>query len=304
MRLLLCGATGFIGTKLIDEMLRGGHSVHLLTRNPENIPTQLQNKVPSSVWDGHKVGQWAENLNSVDAVINLSGESIAGKRWTPAQKRRIVDSRIQSTRALVAAIKKANIRPKALINASAVGYYGNVPEGDVKESSPKGEGFLSETCLLWEEEARRAFDLGLRVVTIRTGIVLEKSQGALAKMLLPFRLFIGGPLGSGKQWFPWIHLEDEVRAIRFVLEDPKLQGPVNLTAPNPVRLKEFCKVLGSVLGRPSWAPVPAFVLKIILGEMASLLLEGQRAMPEKLAAAGFKFRYPDLQPALQAILKS
>jgi len=200
-------------------------------------------------------------------------------------------------------MKDAAAKPKVFISSSAVGYYGNVDEGEVLESHPKGRGFLADTCERWENEARKAEALGIRTVLLRIGIVLEKGGGALGKMLPPFRLFAGGPIGSGKQWFPWIHRADVVDIILFAIKTEALKGPVNMTAPTPLRMKEFSAGLGDAIHRPSWAPVPAFALKTLLGEMADMLLEGQKAVPKKLIGAGYRFRYPELGRALKSIFK-
>jgi uncharacterized protein (TIGR01777 family) len=246
-------------------------------------------------------GPWVEKLEGADAVINLAGESIAAKRWTAAQKELIVNSRLDATKVLVDAIGRVSAKPSVLVNASAVGYYGNVESGDVTEDHAKGTGFLADTCVRWEAEANRAKTLGGRVVIIRIGIVLEKGGGALSKMIPPFQMFLGGPLGSGRQWFPWVHREDVIGAILFALQNPNLSGPVNAVSPNPVTMKEFCKALGRAMHRPSSAPVPAFMVKLLLGEMSEMLLTGQRAVPKKLQDAGYRFRYPELDNALAAI---
>lgn len=255
-------------------------------------------------WDAEKDGPWSQSIDGAQAVINLTGEPIAAKPWTPHQKRLLLTSRINSTKAIVQAIAKAKIKPAVLINASAVGFYGNVPEGDVTEMNHAGEGFLADVCSAWEKEALKAADYGVRVVLLRIGIVMEMGGGALAKMLPPFKMFAGGPLGSGKQWFPWIHRDDIVGAILFALKNPAISGPINLTAPTPVRMNEFCSELGRAMGRPSWAPVPGFALKLLLGEMSEMLLNGQKVIPQKLLQAGYKFKYPDLRESLRTILKA
>lgn len=299
MKIILTGGTGFIGTPLRQRLLEKGYEVLLLTRNPASIPSQKGLTV--AAWDGKTVRDESVRLQGVDAVINLAGEPIATKRWTQKQKEKILSSRIDATRAIVFAMAKSAKRPSVLINASAVGFYGNVPEGDVTDDHPRGTDFLAETCSRWEEEARAAEPLGVRVVRLRIGIVLAEEGGALRKMLLPFKLFAGGPPGSGRQWFPWIHRDDVIGAILFALDHPNLSGPVNLTTPAPVTMKEFCKSLGKAIRRPSWAPVPAFVLKAILGEMAEVVLSGQRAIPKKLMEGGYKFRYPALGEALASL---
>ncbi len=299
MKILLAGATGFIGKSLVAALLKNGHEIILLTRHPEKV--SLQNGLTPVAWDGKHAGEWAAEAQGAAAVINLAGEGIADKRWSKERKKALTDSRIFSTRALAAFIKNSPKKPAVFINASAVGYYGNVPSGEVPENFKKGGGFLADLCDQWESAARTVESAGVRTVMLRLGIVLEKGGGALAKMLFPFQIFAGGPLGSGQQWFPWVHREDVVGAILFALENPNLSGPVNITAPNPVMIKEFCAELGKVLHRPSWAPVPAFALKIILGEMSEMLLGGQKAVPQKLTVAGYRFKYPNLQNALRSI---
>jgi uncharacterized protein (TIGR01777 family) len=248
------------------------------------------------------LGAWEGALDGADGVINLTGESIAAGRWTQRRKDTIRLSRIKTTQALVAAIAKAKEKPKFLLNASAVGYYG--PHGDevLTEESGPGNDFLSRVCVEWEEEAKRAESYGLRVIRLRTGIVLGRGGGALAKMVPPFKLFAGGPLGTGRQWMSWIQIADEVGLILFLMDNPDAHGAVNATAPNPTTMKEFCKTLGQVLGRPSWAPVPAFVLRLLLGEMADMLLTGQRVLPAAAQRLGYSFHYPTLYEALQACM--
>ena len=303
MQIVLTGGTGFIGKTLTRRLAQAGHRVILLTRRPEAVRQSSEDSVQIVSWDGKTLGPWVPSLNGADAVVNLAGEPIAAKRWTPAQKARILSSRMDATGALVAAIAQAKKRPSVLVNASAVGYYGSVESGDVTESHPRGRGFLADTCERWEQEARKAEALGVRVVLLRFGIVLEKDGGALAKMLPPFKFFAGGPLGSGRQWLPWIHREDLIGAVLFVLERARLSGPVNVTAPEPVTMKQFCAALGKSLHRPSWAPVPAFLLRTALGEMSEMLLTGQRVIPQKLETSGYRFRYPRIEEALYSVLQ-
>lgn len=297
MKIILAGATGFIGKSLIESLLKDRHSIFLLTRrdiNAENV-TVLQ-------WDARTLDKWSKQIDGADAVINLSGESIAAKRWSDNQKKRLTDSRILSTRVLVQAIAMASKKPKTLINASAVGYYGHVAENDVTETHSPANDFLGRLCAAWEAEAVKAEELGVRVVLPRIGIVLGGDGGALQKMVLPFKFFAGGPLGSGHQWMPWIHLDDVIAGLQFLLNHPAIHGAINFTAPDPVRMKEFCKTLGDVLHRPSWAPVPSFILKRLLGEMAAIVLNGQKAVPKKLIDSGFEFKYTDLKNAITAAL--
>jgi uncharacterized protein (TIGR01777 family) len=252
-------------------------------------------------WDVTRPSTWQSTVEGVDGVIHLAGEPIAAKRWSPAQKLRLRESRIDTTRAIVDAIAEARSKPRFLISASAVGYYG--PHGDetITEESPPGNDFLAELCTAWEAEATKAKGLGLRVALLRTGIVLGKGRGALAKMVPPFKFFMGGRLGSGKQWFPWIHLEDEVGLIKFVIENDKAEGAFNLTSPNPVTMDQFCKALGKVLNRPAWAPVPASVLYLTLGEMAEMLLTGQRAVPQAALRLGYNFHFNRVDEALESL---
>jgi uncharacterized protein len=302
MRVIIAGGSGLIGRRLIVELLQARLEVIVLSRRPENV-RKIFPLVRAEFWDA-KTGNVLENiLDGADAVINLTGESIAAKRWSSMQKQKILSSRIDSTRAIVNAIKQIHHRPSVLLNASAVGYYAYVPEDEVTEAYPKGSGFLPNVCEQWEMEAQKAQEFSVRVVLLRTGIVLDKNEGALHKLLPPFRMFIGGPLGNGRQWFPWIHVQDEVNAILFAMEHEQIAGVINLSAPESVRLSDFCNVLGKVLQRPSWFLVPEFALRLILGEMADpLLFHGQKIIPKKLLEAGFKFRYPNLENALQDIL--
>lgn len=297
---MVAGGTGFIGGALVSSLREKGHELVLLSRSGKKSGDP---SIRFLTWDGKTQESWADEMNAVDAVINLAGEPIAGKCWSPSQKDKILKSRVLATRALVEAISRSNRKPKVLINSSAVGYYGNVPQGEVTETHSRGVGFLAETCDAWEREARRAEALGVRTVLLRTGIVLERGGGALSKILPPFKYFAGGPLGSGKQWFPWVHRDDVVGSMLFALENEPLSGPVNAVAPNPVSMGDFCRELGKVLNRPSWLPVPAFALKLLLGEMSEMLLGGQRAVPEKLLEHHFTFKFLSLNEALRDILK-
>jgi uncharacterized protein len=273
MRVVVAGASGLIGTHLSESLRARGDEVVALPR----LGT----------------GPW--RVEGADAVVNLAGASVAGKRWTAEYKKEIEESRVRSTRALVEAIAAAARKPRVLVNASAVGYYGGRGDEPVDESAGPGGDFLANVVRQWEAEAQRA---SIRSVQVRTGIVLSKKGGALEKMLPPFKAFVGGPIGSGKQWFPFIHIADEVGAILWCI-DRELTGPVNLVAPGVVTMKDFAKALGRALHRPSWAPVPAAPLKVLLGEFASSLLEGQRAVPKKLLDSGFRFRFPDVDSALR-----
>jgi hypothetical protein len=302
MRVIVAGGGGLIGRRLIEELLRRQHEVTVLSRRPENVQ-RIFPAVHGEIWDAKTSDGLSSVLDGADAVINLAGEPIAAKRWTRIQKERILSSRIASTQAIIGAINQTRNKPSVLLNASAAGYYGNVPECDVTEADPKGQGFLADVCALWEAEALKVQEVGVRVVLLRTGIVLDKNGGALQKLLLPFRFFIGGPMGTGKQWFPWIHIRDEVAAILFAMENERITGALNFAAPESVRMSEFCRILGKILQRPSWIHVPAFTLKLVLGDMAEpLLLHGQKMIPQKLIDAGFKFHFPTLEDALGELL--
>lgn len=302
MKFIIAGGSGRIGQALIRTLSAQNHHVVILSRDPSAAKSQNSHQVQAQVWDGESIGPWKHQLTWADAVINLCGESVIDKAWTPSQKKRLYDSRIGPTRTLVQAMANVEPRPKTLINASAVGYYGHVPSGEVIESHRRGLGFLAELCEAWELEAEKAESLGVRVLRLRTGIVLEKEGGALAKMLPLFRLGLGGPLGNGRQYFPWIHQDDLISIILYAIKTAPLQGAVNAASPHPVPMKEFAQILGKVLHRPAGFPSPKFLIKLLLGERASILLEGQKAIPGKLLDSGFTFRFPKLEEALSNIL--
>ncbi len=302
MKIVLTGGTGFIGKRLVDALAEKGHSVVLLTRNSARIDLRAWSNVTARTWDGVTVEEWSSEIDGADAVINFAGEPIAAKRWTDSQKRKIIDSRVNGTRAVIEAMRRSNRKPAVLVNASAVGYYGSVPDDDVTESYKRGEGFLPDTCEQWENEARKAESLGTRVVMLRTGIVLGEDGGALEKMSLPFKFFLGAPLGSGRQWFPWIHRDDVVAITLFMLENSSISGPVNVAAPDSVTMNEFCKALARTMNRPCLAVgVPSFILTLALGEMAQMLITGQRILPSKLETYGYRFLFPKLDGALRDI---
>jgi len=302
MKIVIAGGTGFLGGPLAWRLAGEGESVVVLTRNPGASRRAGLPGIALERWDGGTPGPWEEQIDGADAVINLAGESIAGGRWSVERKRRLRESRLSATRALVRAIGKAGRRPGVLVSASAVGYYGHVPEGDVTESTPPAKDFLGELSREWESEALAARDPRTRVALIRIGIVLGRDGGALGRMLLPFRLFVGGPLGSGKQYFPWVHRDDVIGAVVHLLKTPGLAGPFNIAAPDPVRMSEFCRELGRTLRRPSWAAVPAFALRLLLGEMSAVVLAGQRVIPARLLESGYRFAHPTLRGALDNIL--
>lgn len=302
MKIVLAGGTGFVGKALTGKLSGLGHEVFVLTRGAGQIVREADGKTMIP-WDGKTFGDWTACLDGADAVINLTGENIAAKRWTPSQKQRILSSRVDGTRAIVNAIGLARQKPALLINVSAVGYYGDAADLELTEDSPRGAGFLAETCGRWEAEACKAKEFGSRVILARLGPVLGEKGGMLFKMLPPFRFFIGAPLGTGRQWIPWVHRDDVMGAFLFMLGQGGLSGPVNVTAPAPVTMTQFCTALAKVLHRPSWFPVPSFLLKAIMGEMAMIVLSSEKAVPQKLLKAGFRFTHPDLVKALEAILR-
>jgi len=316
MRVIITGGTGLIGRALTASLAADGHEVIVLSRALDKA-AGLPRGARAVKWDGKTANGWGQLADGADALVNLAGESIGGenmaalitKPWTPARKQLIRDSRVNSGRAVMQAIEQARVKPRVLIQSSAVGYYGLRGDDEITEDTPAGQDFLSKICLDWEATTADADKLGVRRVVIRTaGVVMSTQGGALPFILLPFKLFIGGPLGSGKQWFPWIHLQDEVRAIRFLMENDKasgaaVHGAFNVCSPNPVRNAELARTLGQVMHRPSFVPTPAFAMKLALGEKSMLVLEGQRQLPKRLLELGFQFKFPNVQAALQDLLK-
>jgi hypothetical protein len=303
MKIVIAGGTGFLGRPLANTLLQEGHEVVLLTRGTPDSARAEAKGARAVSWDPDgKVGPWSEEVSGAQAVVNLAGESIAGKRWTGAQKARIRDSRVRATRSLAAAIRAAAVPGSVLVSGSAVGYYGPRGDEEVKEDQPAGSDFLGRVCDEWEREALGASSDRTRVALIRTGIVLEKDGGALPEMLPPFRFGVGGPVGSGRQYWPWIHRDDWVALVRWVISTPAASGAINATAPKPVSSAAFAHALGRAMHRPSFMPAPGFALRLLLGEMAdALLLSGQNAVPAKAARAGFQFRYGKIDEALGAI---
>jgi uncharacterized protein len=301
MKIAIAGATGFVGSRLVEQLQAQGDQIVILTRSPQ----QASNRFPQAEIVGYnplKSGEWQTSISGCDAVINLAGEPIAEKRWTPAHKRVMLESRKLGTEKIVEAIAQAAVKPPVLINASAIGYYGTSETSKFDETSPAGTDFLAEVCTAWEAAAQVASASGTRVVILRLGIVLGENGGVLGKMLAPFSAFVGGPIGSGNQWFSWIHRDDVVKLMIAAVNDAQIQGVYNATAPNPVTMTTFAQTLGTVMSRPSWLPVPNFALEALLGEGAIVVLQGQQVIPTQTLAQGFEFQYPKLQPALSAIL--
>ncbi|HYP26586.1 MAG TPA: TIGR01777 family oxidoreductase [Blastocatellia bacterium] len=300
MKVLMTGATGLIGRNLCEVLTGEGHAVVALSRSPEKARRISAEEVHA--WDPQAGPPPQEALAGLDAVVHLAGESVAAKRWNPEQKKRIRESRLIGTRNLVQGLASASPRPRVFVSGSAVGFYGDRGDEVLDERAQVGRGFLPDLCREWEAEALRASDLGIRVVLPRTGVVLDARDGALKKMLPPFRMGVAGPLGSGRQWFPWIHIDDIVGIFRHAVLSESLSGPVNGAAPGIVTNAEFTKQMGAVLHRPAFLPVPEFALRVMMGEMATVVLGSQRVVPEAVLRDGYSFKYPDLAPALSDLL--
>lgn len=303
MRIVITGGSGFIGRRLVARLLEQGDQVLVLTRRLEQARRILGESPNLKLlpYDPHQPQAWAAALEGYEGIVNLAGEPLASSRWTETKKKEIRRSRVETTQALVQALASLNQKPQVMISSSAVGYYGSHPAGEpLTETDPPAQDFLAEVCQAWEAAARPVEELGIRLAILRTGIVLGPDGGALGQMLAPFQFFIGGTIGSGKQWLSWIHREDWVSLVCFLLEQGS--GVFNATAPNPVQMEEFCRTLGQVLGRPSWLPVPELALELLLGEAAQVVLTGQKVIPQAALQMGFTFQYPQLKEALRQIL--
>lgn len=305
MKVAIAGATGFVGSRLVEKLQAAGHQVVVLSRDGAKasrvFPASAYPNLEVVAYTPAESGDWQKSIAGCDAVVNLAGVPIAEERWTEARQQAILDSRKLTTAKLVEAIVNANPRPSVFVSASAIGYYGTSETAEFDETSPAGNDFLAAVCKDWEAAAQPAKNAGTRLAILRLGIVLGMG-GALAKMLPPFKLFAGGPIGTGKQWFSWVHREDVVDLILYALQNPQVEGVLNATAPNPVRMNELCQTLGEVLKRPSWLPVPGFALEMLLGDGAKVVLEGQKVLPKQTLASGFQYQYPTLKLALEEIL--
>jgi uncharacterized protein (TIGR01777 family) len=301
MRVIITGGSGLIGRELTKSLSNDGHEVIILTRNPKQDP-QLPESARQVKWDAKSADGWGELADGAGAIINLAGEGIADSRWNEERKKRIYASRVDAGRAVMAAIGQATAKPKVLIQSSAVGYYGSRQDEPLSESASCGTDFLSQVCFDWEASTAGAEGMGVRRAVIRTGIVLSNEGGAWPRIVLPYKFFAGGPLGNGKQYWPWIHMADEVGSIRFLLDNEAATGVFNLSAPEPLTNRDFGAKLGDVMKRPSLLPVPAFALNILFGEMSTVLLDGQRAIPQHLQELGYKFQYPSAQSAFAELL--
>lgn len=302
-RIVITGATGLIGKKLVKVLLTRGDKVIVFSRNKDKAKSIIPGAEDYIEWDYNKPEQWQANLENIDAVIHLAGINLFSKRWDDDFKNAVLESRKVSTKNLAEAINKCNKKPKVFISASGIGYYGDCGDHLLREESPAGNDFLADVCKIWENEARKVEKSGVRSVQIRTGLVLSTEDGALKQMLPPFKFFIGGPLGNGKQWTSWLHIDDIVGIYMHALDNNKLSQAVNAASPNPVRMKEFANILGNVLHRPSLFPVPKFLLKIVVGEAAEVVVASQKVSVEKLLNSGFKFKFENLNLALTDLLE-
>ena len=303
MKVLVIGATGFIGKPLVNRLLERNHEVYIFTREDKKARRLFGDRVFIQQWKTDEYILLQEYVHKVHVVINLAGENLGVKRWKGDQKRKILSSRVNIGKALSFALKQSKNKPYLLIQGSAIGYYGFSEDQVFTEKSPLGEGFLPMVAQQWEDSVRNVVEDNTRKIFVRTGIVLGREDGILPRMLRTFRFFIGGPLGGGKQWLSWIHIDDEIEAIVMLAETKEISGAVNLTAPNPVTMNEFAKTLGKTMHKPSLLPVPAFILKIIFGDMAKeMLLQGQKVIPGRLQEMGFEFKYTNLESALNDLL--
>jgi uncharacterized protein (TIGR01777 family) len=301
-RVVITGATGFIGRALCESLCKD-YEVIGLSRDIRRASGLIGDFAEIFEWDGRTTGTWIRQADGAFAIINLAGDNLASGRWNQSKKAGILHSRLDATRAIIAAIKQVENKPSVVIQSSAIGYYGSSRAQQLNEESPPGKGFLADVCRKVELCTEQMVNLNVRLVVIRTGVVIGSGGGALAKLVKPFKFFLGGHPGSGRQWFSWISMQDQVAAIRFLIENENLQGVFNLTAPEPVTMKKFCKTLGKVLHRPSLFFVPGFILRLRFGEMADeMILSGQRVLPERLLDTGFKFEHPKIKQALTAAL--
>ncbi|MEW6508708.1 MAG: TIGR01777 family oxidoreductase [Bacteroidota bacterium] len=299
-KIVITGATGLIGKRLARELIDEGNRVTVVSRSVEKAKKLIPHAVNYVGWNYEN--EPADFVEGQDIIVHLMGENIMSKRWTDKHKQVVYNSRIKSTRKIVEGIKRASHKPALFLHSSAIGFYG-IGNFEVDDYSPKGTGFLSDLVDDWENEAKKVEEACIRKVSVRLGIVLDKNEGALKRMILPYKLFIGGPLGSGKQWFPWISIEDAAGIFKFAMDNQNISGAFNAVSPGVINMKEFSKSLGDVLQRPSLFRVPAYILKLVLGEAADALIFGVRASSKKLMENGYKFEYSSIKPALKSILK-
>ncbi len=300
-KIMITGGTGLIGTRLAKALIAAGKVVWILSRRPADATAPAGAQLVA--WDGRTTEGWQPLLDQVDALVHLAGTSIGGAPWTEARRRDILDSRVQGGQALAAAVRASAARPKLLVQASAIGYYGTSEQATFTEADPAGDDWLAAVCLAWEHATDEVEELGVRRVIVRTGLVLDRGQGILPQMALPVRLGVGGRIGSGRQVLSWIHIDDEIQAILRLMEDATAHGAYNLTAPSPRTNAEFTQSLAAALHRPYWLPVPSLAIQLALGKMSKLVLEGQKVLPQRLQETGFTFRYPELGAALVDIYR-
>ena len=301
MRVIITGGTGLIGRALTASLTKDSHEVIILSRNPETVK-YLPKGARVEKWDGRSAQGWGKLVDSTDAIVNLAGAPLS-ERWSDSYKKEIRDSRVNAGRAVVEAVQAAAKKPDVVIQSSAVGYYGPRGNEEITEDARAGNDFLATVCKDWETSTAELDGMSIRRPITRTGVVLDKNGGALPRMLMPVKMFIGGPLANGQQYFPWIHLQDEIAAIRFLIDSQSANGVYNLSAPNPVTNAEFIRTLGKIVGRPTFMPVPAFAMQLMFGEMSMLLLAGQREVPRRLLKEGFRFQYTDAASALKDVLR-
>lgn len=302
-RILITGGTGIIGSAIADKLTLKGNDISIFSRKPDKIGNRSKYSLKYIKWNYKNIDEWKNHIDEKEIIIHLAGANLAAKRWNDKYKEEIYNSRIVSTRNIVNVIRECNTKPEVFITVSAVGIYGNRGNELLTEESKPGNDFLSNLCCHWEREAAKIEELGVRRVSLRIGLVLSKNGGVLKRFLLPFRLFIGGPLGNGKQWFPWIHINDLASIFIHAINNKSVRGPVNCVAPGIVTMKDFAKTLGSVLNRPSFLPVPRVALKIIIGEITESVLSSQKVSIKKLLNSGFTFQFRTLEDALQDLLK-
>lgn len=308
MKVAIAGATGFVGSRLVERLHSQGHHILVFTRNlaaaQKAFPSSKFPNVEIDTYTPTESGTWQQAISGCNGVVNLAGEPIAEGRWTSERKQEILNSRKLSTQKIVEAISQASPKPQVLVNASAIGYYGTSETASFDESSAAGNDFLAGVCQAWEAEAQKVVDAGVRLVILRLGIVLGKGGGALGRMIAPFKVFAGGPIGTGKQWFSWIHRDDLVNLIIQALTRPDISGVLNATAPHPVRMAELSQTMGQVMNRPSWLPVPGVAIEALLGDGAIVVLEGQQVLPQRPLGYGFDYQYPTVKEALKDILSA
>jgi uncharacterized protein (TIGR01777 family) len=302
MRVIITGGSGLIGQALAANLLKDGHEVIILSRDPQHQRGNLPPEARLEQWDGRSVQGWGHLVEGAGAIFNLAGENIGESRWTEARKRAIIESRVQAGQAVSAAVARATRKPGVVIQASAVGFYGSHEDEIINEKSPPADDFMSQICQQWEPTTAAVEQAGVRRVVVRSGVVLSRKGGAFPRMLMPFNFFIGGPLGNGQQWISWIHLRDEVAGLRFLMGNPQASGVYNLSSPHPQKNVDFERAIGQVMHRPAIIPTPALAIRLLFGEMAITVLEGQRVVPERLEKEGFVFNFPRIEEALRDLL--